>query len=740
MWCGRVVTLAIRNHRGVRAGVAGCRGRGDRWTALRGRSARRPLELGRQAPRPRPAHRSGAFLCGAWSLRVPAEVRRSSRRTWRMAADATGNDNDDVDARVRERIDRLLASAEAWMAAELAKDEAAKASGTTDEYSAGATAESDDAQRPRQLLQQVLEREAQRVGANQPSAPRSRAAAESAELRAALQELQQLLEQGAGGAPEALRLDDVTDPDQVMEQLKQLTGRESSPSSAVTHSEAAAADASRRSGRFLGDYADDPEKQDQLRDEFAQYLGFRDRLELYQYIDRRGTAAVMAEQGEKTRAALAFAALLLLYRIGQRWAVRHVAGGVVAGVAAAAWIDAVLCTGVVMVVMPAVLLAWDYGLASARRVVDERTTQPLRPTDAVRRLLFMYLSMAVPLLLCATVLSFSVEAVQATTAVMEVGARSAWPVSRSGVVWLVLAMAARIMALVSVWRWRDFNGELDEMRDLGNALARAFIAWRWVLTLACGLALVLRLQVACTASRTLMALQYPALYWVQRASQAAPALVAAVIERRLGGSLAVLVSVLLLVYVAYGLVYLLFIDRSEDSVPWESDASEAGAQGEADDDGDALAEALNVDDVTAEEFLTAKYAERTRFSPLQALLVRLGCIEDDREPEFLTCGDLQPHSPLTSGIRRVERSWLNQLIEIDAELVDADRRQYLIELMEEEERMMKAQGVRPHPPGHTRLDWLSGTYAERLEQLRRSRTQDPEAEAEHFELVYEKAP
>ena len=661
-----------------------------------------------------------------------------------MAADAAGDDNDDVDARVRERIDRLLASAEAWVAEELAKDEAAKASATTDEHSAGAAAASNNAQRTRQRLQQVLEREAQRVGASQSNAYRSRTAAESAELQAALQELQQLLEQEADGAPEALRLDDVTDPDQVMEQLKQLTRQASPPSSAMTHNEAAAtADASRRSGRFLGDYADDPDKQDQLRDEFAQYLGFRDRLELYQYIDRRGTAAVMAEQGEKTRAALAFAALLLLYRIGQRWAARHAAGGAVAGVAAAAWIDAVLCTGVVMVVMPAVLLAWDYGLASARRVVDERTTQPLRPTDAVRRLLFMYLSMAVPLLLGATVLSFSVEAVQATTAVMEVGARSAWPVSRGGVVWLVLAMAARVMAVVSVWRWRDFNAELDEMRDLGNALARAFVAWRWALTLACGLALVLRLQVACTASRTLMALQYPALYWIQRASQAAPALAAAAIERRLGGSLAVLVSVLLLLYVGYGLVYLFFIERSEDSLAWASDASDAGAEGEADDDGDdddALAKALNVDDVTAEELLTAKYAERTRFSPLQALLVRLGCIEDDREPEFLTCGDLQPHSPLTSGIRRVQRSWLNQLIEIDAESVDADRRQYLIELMEEEERMMKAHGVRPHPPGHTRLDWLSGTYAERLEQLRRSRTQDPEAEAEHFELVYEKAP
>ncbi|KAF6002608.1 hypothetical protein F1559_000329 [Cyanidiococcus yangmingshanensis] len=133
-------------------------------------------------------------------------------------------------------------------------------------------------------------------------------------------------------------------------------------------------------------------------DLFIRWLGFQNKDEAMAYFEERRHRRRRDRQLRR----LLGSGLMLLAALGHfgvlARAAQRVPGGLVTALALSATLDATLVTTCLMIAMPLLLLLWDLVSAPVARRFDPRRIQAYRATDAVRRLLFMYIFMVWPLL------------------------------------------------------------------------------------------------------------------------------------------------------------------------------------------------------------------------------------------------------------------------------------------------------------------------------------------------------
>jgi hypothetical protein len=362
-------------------------------------------------------------------------------------------------------------------------------------------------------------------------------------------------------------------------------------------------------------------------DLFVNWLGFRDQGEAMAYFEARR----QCRRQERQLRRLAGVGLLLFAALGQvgmlvrsAW---RVPGGFVIAMALSATLDAALVTSFMMVAMPILLLLWDFLSAPAARRFDPRRIHSYRASDAVRRLLFMYAFMVWPLLGSAAGLGAACTLVLEPTAVT--GTVIQGMISETGIFWLILGIIARVTALLALWQWPDLNQEVRVMASgRGNRLVHAFCLWRWLVTSSCMWAILLRCIAFMRPVSGLVALQYPSFWGLGLLARHRPLWLSVWLEQGLAGITAAAAGCILVAYICYALYYVNFV------IPKLPDPNQLYPKDPSD--------TLPTDQLSRIMAECMPPGARQRFSPIQAILLRLGLIDDDRPESWCSDTDERP--------------------------------------------------------------------------------------------------
>lgn len=504
-------------------------------------------------------------------------------------------------------------------------------------------------------------------------------------------------------------------------------------------------------GRHLDAYISGERDEDELRNQFAQWLGARDIHHLYgDIIDEVCAHRAQRQRRRLVRALLAaLAALALCYAL-RRWAMHldgtSSAAGAHIGLRALAlrlaWIDVGVATGGVMLAAPLLLTVWAALL------------DPLKGhTDAVRRLLSMYALVCVPLLASA-----GVAAVTAP----------------GGAAVLGVSIVARVAALVALFRWSDLNAEVALMVTGGrDVLARVFDGWRRLVLVACVFGIALRVPALCHAlwwpsrwpcatsvaamacgqsaggaaspqavlsaakvlgAALLHALRYLPYYVLVAASRRAPPLASALLEHDVLGDMRAFAALALTVYALYAVYYLTWVAGWRRFLFGEQNV--AGQRGNGDDDDDSAAALLRRLPPAYSPFSPSHSVRRGHIAarkcrtPITAALMRAGWFVDDRQMAVVPSTD-PPNLPSEAFLMRYDRQRRRE--QQARAVVPTSMR--IADLIDEE---VLEYGERAEYWYTPRIHWMHGTYEDKLRVMRERWAVDGDpGEAQKFSITYD---